>query len=38
VFGVNDLRWKVGTAEKVGQNVLGSELAHGLLRSPYQAA
>ena len=28
VFGVKDLRWKVGAAEKVGQHVLRGELAH----------
>ena len=37
VFGVKDLRRKVAAAEQV-DHVLGSELAHGLLRSPYQAA
>jgi hypothetical protein len=38
VFGVKDLRREVAAAEEVGQNVLRSELAHGLLRSPCQAA
>ncbi len=37
VFGVKDLRRKVGAAEKVGQNVLRGELAHDTpTSSPYQ--
>src|SRR6266851_7480032 len=28
VFGVDDFRWEVGAAEKIGEHVLGSELAH----------
>src|SRR5450631_3839250 len=38
VFGVEDLRWKVGAAEQVGENVLRGELAHGFPRSPCHLA
>jgi hypothetical protein len=38
VFGVKDLRWKVGAAEQVGENVLRGELAHGFPRSPCHLA
>src|SRR5450631_616836 len=38
VFGVDDLHREVAGAEQVDEHVLGSELAHGLLRSPCHLA
>src|ERR1700738_5007284 len=38
VYGIQHLGREVAAAEKVDEHVLGSELAHGLLRSPCQRA